>query len=175
MLTEAERKLSIEQHIELTQTLYLEARLLDDERYDEWLNILSEGVRYVMPITARRFRKDRGAAPICGSGYIFDEDKPRLSLRVKRLQSGMVWAEDPRNAIRRIVSNVEIYRGHGDYEALVYSVIDMHRSRMDAMQRRLTAGREDRWTLEDGQWRLIEREIMFDHPIVIDSNLNAFF
>ncbi len=60
-------------------------------------------------------------------------------------------------------------------EARVHSVVEIHRGRIDAQQRRLTAGRTDRWRLDDGQWRLAARDIAFDHPVVIDSNLNVFF
>jgi 3-phenylpropionate/trans-cinnamate dioxygenase beta subunit len=106
---------------------------------------------------------------------VFDDDKGRLGLRVQRLESGLVWAEDPRNRVRRIVSNVEIYRTETDGEATVHSVIEVHRSRIDAQQRRLTAARTDLWRLEGGSWCLVQRLIQFDHPVVIDSNLNVFF
>lgn len=167
--------LPIDQHLALTQALYREARLLDQERYGDWLAQLADDVRYRLPLAARRFRTDRSAALAEGPGYVFDDDKARLGLRVQRLESGLVWAEDPRNAVRRIVSNVEIYRGDAPDEAHVFSVIEIHRSRIDAQQRRLTAGRTDRWRLEHGQWRLVARDIAFDHPVVIDSNLNVFF
>lgn len=169
--------LPVDQHLALTQTLYREARLLDQERYADWLALLADDVRYRLPLTARRFRADRSAALAEGPGYVFDDDKARLALRVQRLESGLVWAEDPRNAVRRMVSNVEIYRadGDGDGEAVVHSVLEIHRSRIDAQQRRLTAARADRWRGAQGRWRLVARDIRFDHPVVIDSNLNVFF
>lgn len=167
--------LAVDQHLALTQQLYCEARLLDEERYADWLDLLADDVHYRMPLTARRFRADRSAALAEGPGYVFDDDKGRLALRVQRLESGLVWAEDPRNRVRRIVSNVEIYRAETDGEATVHSVIEVHRSRIDAQQRRLTAGRTDVWRCEDGVWRLARRLIGFDHPVVIDSNLNVFF
>lgn len=175
MSADAHTLLPVEQHLALTQALYREARLLDEERYADWLALLADDVRYRLPLSSRRFRADRSAALAVGPGYVFDDDKARLGLRVQRLESGLVWAEDPRNAVRRIVSNVEIYRADTDGEARVHSVVEIHRSRIDAQQRRLTAGRTDRWRLEQGQWRLVQRDIAFDHPVVIDSNLNVFF
>lgn len=167
--------LPVDQHLALTQALYREARLLDAERYADWLAVLADDVRYRLPLGSRRFRADRSAALAVGPGYVFDDDKARLGLRVQRLESGLVWAEDPRNAVRRVVSNVEIYRAETDGEARVHSVVEIHRSRIDAQQRRLTAGRTDRWRLTQGEWRLVARDITFDHSIVIDSNLNVFF
>ena len=175
MPAEARAMLPLDQHLLLTQTLYREARLLDQERYGDWLALLADEVRYRLPLTSRRFRADRSAALAEGPGYVFDDDKARLTLRVQRLESGLVWSEDPRNAARRIVSNVEIYRADGDGEAVAHSVIEIHRSRIDAQQRRLTAARRDHWRLAQGQWRLAARDIHFDHPVVVDSNLNIFF
>lgn len=176
MLAEVRLMLPLEQHLALAQQLHFEARLLDEERFEEWLDLLTDDVHYRMPLTARRFRGDRQAAAADGgSGYIFDDDKARLGLRVQRLRSGLVWAEDPRNCVRRLVSNVEIYRGSADEEARVHSVLDLHRSRIDAQQRRLTAARADRWRLIDGRWCLARREVQLDHPVVLDSNLNVFF
>ena len=175
MPAETRAMLPIEQHLALAQTLACEARLLDEERFADWLDLLADDVHYRMPLTARRFRADRSAALAEGPGYVFDDDKGRLGLRVQRLESGLVWAEDPRNRVRRIVSNVEIYRTETDGKATVHSVIEVHRSRMDAQQRRLTAARTDLWRLEGGSWCLVQRLIQFDHPVVIDSNLNVFF
>jgi 3-phenylpropionate/trans-cinnamate dioxygenase beta subunit len=175
MPAETRAMLPLDQHLALTQQLYLEARLLDEERFADWLDLLADDVHYQLPLSSRRLRADRSAALAEGPGYVFDDDKARLGLRVQRLQSGLVWAEDPRNRVRRIVSNVEIYRAETDGEARVHSVVEIHRSRMDAQQRRLTAGRTDVWRHQDGAWRLTRRLIAFDHPVVIDSNLNVFF
>ncbi len=175
MLADTRVMLPVDQHLALTQQLYCEARLLDGERYADWLDLLAEDVRYQLPLTSRRFRADRSAALAVGPGYVFDDDKARLGLRIQRLESGLVWAEDPRNSARRVVSNVEIYQAEADREAQVYSVVEIHRSRIDAQQRRLTAARTDRWRCEGGVWRLVSRLIQFDHPVVIDSNLNVFF
>lgn len=175
MPAETRAMLPVDQHLALTQQLYCEARLLDEERYADWLALLAADVRYQLPLTARRFRADRGAALAVGPGYVFDDDKARLGVRVQRLESGLVWAEDPRNSARRVVSNVEIYQAEADREAQVYSVVEIHRSRIDAQQRRLTASRTDVWRCEAGVWLLARRLIGFDHPVVIDSNLNVFF
>ena len=128
-----------------------------------------------MPLAGRRFRNDRSDELRPGGGQVFDDDKARLGLRVQRLRSGLVWAEDPRNSVRRTVSNVEIWRGTDDSHARVHSVIEIHRSRIDAQQRRLVAGRSDEWRLDSGQWLLAARHIVLDHAVVPDSNLNVFF
>lgn len=162
-------------HLAVVQQLYFEARLLDEERYDEWLALLADDLRYRMPLPERRFRKDAQAAHPFGGGNVFDEDKARLAVRVNRLQSGMVWAEDPRNRVRRFVGNVEVYATDAPDRVRVHSNVDIHRARHDGVQRRLTAARADLWRHDQGHWRLAHRDIALDHPVVRDSNLNVFF
>lgn len=159
----------------LEDTLYREARMLDEERFPEWLELTTEDVIYRMALTSRRFRKDRAAPLALGSGYTFNDTRERLALRIKRLQSGYVWAEDPPNFVRRMVSNVEVVSTEVAAEKNVHSVITIHRSRIDSQSRYLVAGRVDRWRKVEGDWRLARREIALDHSTVPDTNLNLFF
>lgn len=178
MLLERSTALDLANHIALEQALYREARLLDEERFAEWLEMTTEDVAYCMALRSRRFRKDRSGAPPIGTGMIFDEDRARLCLRIDRLRSGYVWAEDPINFVRRIVSNVEIAwpdEDEGGDEAEVHSVVTIHRSRINNQTRTLVAGRKDRWRRDDGAWRLARRDCVLDHSTIPDSNLNVFF
>ena len=43
----------------LTQTLYREARLLDDEHYKAWASMLAEDLHYHMPGIETRYRRDK--------------------------------------------------------------------------------------------------------------------
>ncbi|MDO8315358.1 MAG: aromatic-ring-hydroxylating dioxygenase subunit beta [Rugosibacter sp.] len=167
--------LAVDKHLAIQQQLFYEARLLDDERFNEWLELLEDDVRYRMPVTERRFRKDRSAPLAFGTGYIFDDTKARLGMRVGRLQSGLVWAEDPRNNVRRIISNVEIWQGAEANEAEVYSIVTIHRSRIDGEEKRFVAGRRDVWRETTQGWRLALRELKLDNAVVLDSNMNTFF
>lgn len=159
----------------VTQAVYREARMLDEEALDDWLAMLCEDVRYRMELKSRRFRADRSPPLQVGPGVIYNEDLGRLKLRVDRLKSGFVWAEDPPNFIRRVISNVDVLPTPVDNEARVHSVVVMHRNRMDGITRTLTAGRDDVWRNDDSGWRLAAREITLDHSVLPDSNLNAFF
>lgn len=159
----------------LEDTMYREARLLDGQHFPAWLELTTQDVLYRMALTSRRFRKDRSTPLEVGSGYIFNDTRQRLALRIKRLQSGYVWAEDPPNFVRRVVSNVEIVSTDVQAEKTVHSVIIIHRSRIDSQTRFLVAGREDRWRKIEGQWHLARREISLDHSTVPDTNLNLFF
>lgn len=167
--------LDLADHRGLEQALFREARLLDGEDFDGWLAMLADDVIYRMPLRSRRFRKDRSAPHEVGGGFVFNDTKPRLALRIGRLKSGFVWAEDPQNYVRRIVSNLEISALTTASEARVRSVVTIHRNRMDSLTRTLMAGRDDIWREVGGAWLLARREATLDHSTVPDSNLNVFF
>ncbi|HQN46340.1 MAG TPA: aromatic-ring-hydroxylating dioxygenase subunit beta [Rugosibacter sp.] len=51
---EARVMLAVEKHLAVQQQLFYEARILDEERFDEWLSLLTDDIRYRMPVTERR-------------------------------------------------------------------------------------------------------------------------
>ena len=96
-------------------------------------------------------------------------------MRIGRLQSGLVWAEDPRNMVRRMINNIEIWQGAEANEAEVYSVVTIHRSRIDGEEKQFVAGRRDIWRETDQGWRLSVRDMLLDTAVVLDSNMNTLF
>ena len=104
---------------EVEQFLYREARLLDNRRFREWLEMLTDDVRYWMPIRSNRYPVNSKAISILdGSRYeesevsserdlaLMDEDKDSLTRRIDRLDTGMAWAEDPPSRTRHIITNI---------------------------------------------------------------------
>jgi 3-phenylpropionate/cinnamic acid dioxygenase small subunit len=96
---------------EVEQFLYREARLLDDRRFHEWLQLFADDVRYFMAGRSNRYPKSSKAIAILDPGRyvesdmtgddelaLLDEDKTTLAGRVARLDTGMAWAEDRRRA-----------------------------------------------------------------------------
>ena len=112
---------------EVEQFLYREARLLDARRFDDWLDLLTDDIKYWMPLRSNRYPAYSKAISILdGSRYeegdlshedelaIMDEDKDSLTRRIRRLDSGMAWAEDPPSRTRHFVSNVEVEPERGN-------------------------------------------------------------
>ncbi len=161
--------------IALQQCLYREARLLDEERYQDWLTMLDESVIYRLPMPQRRPRKVASTASEPLPTYIFNDDLATLKMRIARLESGYVWSEDPRNGLRHLVNNVEVYAGDEAGILEVMSVVEIHRARLDAEHKRWTIARRDTWRDRDGHWRLARRDGALDTPVVVDSNMNFFF
>lgn len=162
-------------YLSLQQLLYREARLLGAEQYDDWLAMLSDDIQYEMEMPQRRFKQDKSnnRAPL--RTPIFNDDKSSILMRIERIKTGFVWSENPINAIRHIISNIEVYEADKDGHFLVYSIIEVHRSRLDAERKRLTAGRKDLWGKTELGYQLLKRTVTLDDGVVLDSNLNFFF
>src|SRR5919202_5596648 len=112
---------------EVEQFLYREARLLDERRFHEWLELLTDDVRYWMPVRSNRYPKASKAISILDPDRyaeeglakddelaILDETKETLARRVARLDTGMAWAEDPPSRTRHLIANVEVEPGESE-------------------------------------------------------------
>ena len=88
----------------VTEFLYLEARLADEARYAEWLELWTEDAVYWVPATT-----DLAADPARHLSHIYD-NRARLETRVKLLQTGHRYSQEPPSSMRRLISNIEIAR-----------------------------------------------------------------
>ena len=82
--------------------LHLEARLADEARYAEWLALWTDDAVYWVPATT-----DPGADPEKHLSHVYD-NRGRLETRVKMLQSGFRYSQEPPSPMRRLISNLEI-------------------------------------------------------------------
>jgi p-cumate 2,3-dioxygenase beta subunit len=93
---------------EVEELLYKEAALLDDWRLDEWLELLTDDARYVVPTT------DLPDADPRKDLVFIDDDMLRLRGRVTRLKSRHAHREYPSSRTRRLITNVRITSTDGD-------------------------------------------------------------
>src|SRR5919108_1876002 len=94
---------------EIEEFLYREAELLDERRYEEWLELLAEDVRYWMPMR-RNVRFGELEREFTREGLDinwFDEGKDTLTRRVEQILSRGHWGEEPLSRICHIGSNVQ--------------------------------------------------------------------
>lgn len=155
---------------EICEFLYLEAELLDTGRFREWLALLTDDVRYRMPV---RVTRERGAGTECVDTMAhFDEDRHTLELRIRRLETGSAWAEDPPSRTRHFVSNVRAQPGQRDDEVMAQSNLLLYRNRGDTPHADLlSAVRQDVLRRVNGNWRLASRTIVLDQSTVATLNL----
>jgi len=173
---------------EVEQFLYREARLLDERRFQAWLDLFTDDVRYWMPVRSTRYpRRSQAIAILNPARYeeeelgkesdlaIFDETKETLCRRVARLDTGMAWAEDPPSRTRHIVSNVEVEPADTEAEIRVFSNFVVYRNRGETEQDFYVGGRRD--TLRDvaGAWKIARRTIVLDQNVLLAKNVSIFF
>jgi benzoate/toluate 1,2-dioxygenase subunit beta len=93
------------------QFLYQEARLLDEGRLEEWLELFTPDAVYWLPAG------NGDIDPTEHVSIIYDTRR-EMSARVARLRSGYAHAQDPASRMCRLLSNVEIENGE-DGEGVV--------------------------------------------------------
>jgi 3-phenylpropionate/cinnamic acid dioxygenase small subunit len=88
--------------------LFTEARLADEARYAEWLRLWTDDGVYWVPATT-----DPAADPNTHLSHIYD-NRARIDTRVKLLQTGLRYSQEPPSPMRRLISNIEVDRGEND-------------------------------------------------------------
>jgi len=161
---------------EIAQFLYFEAALLDERRFYEWLDLLTDDVHYWMPIRSTRSRGEeaRELTREYEHAY-FDDDKKSLSMRVKKWQSAFSWSENPPSRTRHLVSNIRVRPGATETNAVVDCGFVVYRSRLAADEDLWVGGREDTLRNINGQWKIAKRKIVLDQSVLQSKNLSVFF
>ena len=172
---ESNGRVDVELQREIEQFLYEEAEILDDRRMREWLDLFADDVRYTMPTRDNRVRREQSQELAReGEMFYFDDDKPMLVARVKRLETGMAWAEDPPSRTRHLVTNVRI-EPTGDGEYRVRSAFILYRTRLRTDENLFVGRRTDLLRRTAAGWRIARREIVLDQNVIMAKNLSVFF
>ncbi|HTY69367.1 MAG TPA: aromatic-ring-hydroxylating dioxygenase subunit beta [Alphaproteobacteria bacterium] len=85
---------------EIEQFLHLEARLLDENRYDEWLDLYTDTATYWVPL--ERGQKD----PYETSSLIFD-DRKLMEARVRQFHHPRRHAQTPASRTCHMLGHIE--------------------------------------------------------------------
>ena len=160
---------------EVEQFYYHEAALLDERRFDEWLDLLTPDVHYWMPIrrTVTIANADREFTRP-GDMAFFDDDKRLLEARVRKLGTGYSWSEDPPSRTRHMISNVRVLAETGD-ELVVESNFHLYRTRLDSEEDSWIGRRRDRLRRVAGELRIAERHVFLEQTLILSRNLSNFF
>ena len=161
---------------------YHEADLLDDRRFRDWLNLLTEDVSYFMPIR-RNVKFGQHAArenTKMGEGISwFDEDKWTLTKRVEQINTGVHYAEEPLSRICHMVSNVQIRAVRpgldSPHEVNVGSRFLVYQNRVEYETYTFVGKRNDTLRRTESDWKIARREIILEQNILLAKNLTMFF
>jgi phthalate 3,4-dioxygenase beta subunit len=157
--------------LEFEELLYREAWLLDNDRLDEWLELLDRDIHYLVPV---RLDRTRGKEDLRQEGLMahLDENLQGLTFRVKRVQTGATFSDEPPARIRHFVSNVQVMSAH-DGMAEVASNIMVFRSHVKGNEYTLIGAREDKWKRCGDSWLLKDRLVVLDHTTI--AGLSVLF
>jgi 3-phenylpropionate/cinnamic acid dioxygenase small subunit len=166
---------------DVAEFLYREAELLDERRYEEWLALLADDIRYWMPMR-RNVKFGEGEREFTREGQDiawFDEGKDTLTRRVRQIQTGIHWAEEPQSRIAHLVSNVQVIEASPSvtepHEITVKCRFLIYRNRVETETDLLVGKREDTLRRVANDWQIARRTIILDQSVLLSKNLTFFF
>jgi 3-phenylpropionate/cinnamic acid dioxygenase small subunit len=172
---EAVARLVLQQQVEAF--LYREARYLDERRLNEWLDFFAEDVHYFMPIRRNIKYGDwdlEYSDPESEISY-FDEGKDILTGRVRQLNTGVHWAEEPVSRFEHLISNVEVLKEEGDTVEAASKFYVYQNRLQDEVQvfcgRRYDLLRRDPETT----FKIVKRKILLAQNVLLPKVINTFF
>jgi 3-phenylpropionate/cinnamic acid dioxygenase small subunit len=166
---------------EVADFLYHEAELLDERRYAEWLDLLADDIRYWMPMR-RNVKFGEGEREFTREGTDiawFDEGKDTLTRRVRQIETGIHWAEEPQSRISHLVSNVQLVEATPlvaeAREVTARCRFLIYRNRVETETDILVGKREDVLRRGSEGWQIARRKIILDQSVLLSKNLTFFF
>lgn len=157
--------------------LVQEARLLDERRFEEWLELFTDDVFYWMPERLNPLENSDLAAGVTKPGdlSLFEDTKETLRTRVARLATGMAWAEVPPSRTRHLITNIQVAAGDTESEVKVRSNFMVYKTQLEHSQDTFVGMRDDILRKVSGQWKIARRTILLDQAVLSSPNLSVFF
>lgn len=134
----------------VTAFLYREARLMDENRYAEWLDLFDDEVLYWIPQNEYDYDPNKHAS-------ILYCDRGMLGRHVKRLIDGKVFTQIPKSRLRRTVSNVEVSSEGKELAAACNFVIVEFRNHIQTVH----GGRSEYSLIDrDGEFKIRRKTVL---------------
>src|SRR5690625_1320809 len=168
------KRASIEVLEEVKAFLYFEARLLDTERWEEWLALMHEDVHYWMPGIENRRREDKLGEYSADHMAYFDDGLRDLTRRVTRFMQPSAWAENPPTRNVHMVTNIEAFEMAERDDLEVHSCIFSVRGRGLNEHMEIIARREDILRRKNSELKIYRRKILIPDASLLCKNINTF-
>jgi 3-phenylpropionate/cinnamic acid dioxygenase small subunit len=159
---------------EIQDFLIDEAALLEEQRLNDWLDLLTPDIFYWMPTRQTVMRK-------AGSGFddtmgFFFETMASLKMRVSRITDfDNAHSEDPPSRTRRLVSNLKLFETNVVEEFAAETNLLLLRTRGDSPQPQLVSARRlDLILRTPAGPKLSQRLILVDQTVLGTPNLGVF-
>ena len=165
---------------EIEDFFHKEADLLDGREYDQWLHLLTEDVVYWMPMRKNVSYADRDKDITAEDDVAWlHDDKETLTKRVKQIQTGLHWADEPISRVSHVITNIRLTEpiatlGEGAKATTTCRFI-VYRNRLESETDFLVGRREDTLTRVQGELKIARRKIILDQSVLLAKNLTMFF
>lgn len=166
---------------EVYRFLTLEAEMLDEHRYEDWLELFSEDAYYSSPVPINT-RGEKAESDLTGFsvfegkpfGY-FGEDKEGLRQRIRRLRSGSAWAESPQSRTVHSFSNLYLEKVETDDSVRVRCNFTVYQNWRESKEHWFTGSRQDHLRMVDGEWKIQSRSFHLQQPVLQANHISVFF
>jgi 3-phenylpropionate/cinnamic acid dioxygenase small subunit len=109
----------------------------------------------------------------------FHDDKETLRKRVKQIQTGLHWADEPISRISHLITNVRLAEPVSSLaegqKALTKCRFIVYRNRVEDETDLLVGRREDTLIRVAGSLQVARRKIILDQSVLLAKNLTMFF
>jgi 3-phenylpropionate/cinnamic acid dioxygenase small subunit len=165
---------------EIEDFFMAEADLLDEREYDQWLDLLTEDIVYWMPMRKNVSfeNRDKDITTEDDLAWMHD-DKDTLRKRVKQIQTGIHWADEPISRVSHIITNVRLTEpitslAEGEKTTTKCRFI-VYRNRVEDETDFLVGRRQDTLIRTGGKLLISRRKIILDQSVLLAKNLTMFF
>jgi 3-phenylpropionate/cinnamic acid dioxygenase small subunit len=161
---------------QIEEFLYHEADLLDDRQFEAWLDLLTDDIRYWMPMRRNvKFddQESENTRELQDMNW-FDEGKETLTQRVRQILTGVHWAEEPLSRVSHMVSNVRLLQATPEAVQVKCRFL-IYRNRQQDETDFFVGKREDTLRKIDGEWKIARRKVILDQSVLLAKNLTVFF
>lgn len=164
--------------LEVQDFFSFEAELVDTRRFEEWLELFADELRYRMPMVRNLAHHSIDAEYLTKplDVFWFDEGKETLSTRVAQIRTGVHWAEEPLSRTAHIVTNIRIADladlPDDPQELRVHSKFLIHRNRNADEEDTLIGSRNDLLRRNGKSWLITERTFYICQSVLLARNLS---
>lgn len=102
--------------------IYMEARLQDEKRYEEWESLWADDALYWVPANGDDIDPNKQVS-------IINDNRPRIATRVAQLLTNERHSQIPPSRMRRLISNFEMEEENGEITVGSNFILIEHRSR----------------------------------------------
>ena len=176
----AERLAYLDLMREIEDFFYREADLLDERQYDVWLDLFTEEIVYWMPMRKNVSFEDRDKEITDEDDVAwFHDDKDTLTKRVRQIQTGIHWADEPISRVSHLVTNIRLAEPISSLDEGAKTTVKcrflVYRNRLETETDFLVGRREDTVVRTGGALKIARRKIILDQSVLMAKNLTMFF